>query len=243
VAVERAVKRTPKTSRRVALGALSGLALGVGAGASWLVGTASAGPPRAGWSPDPPVVPSKTQWVFTIRVLRGVPSIERVRRIEVKPAQGTLRLVGRYALELWVGKELLDRVRFNVPLGGDGPREDDRPGLRRPSFDRVNTVLRTQMADHPRATVLRLVDRATAEVQTYPWPWVPPTTAADAGAGDAGPSDAGASDAGASDAGAADAGANDAGAGDAGPSDAGASDAGAADAGAADAGAADANPG
>lgn len=227
MAVERAVKPKPKTSRRAALAALSGLGLGLGAGASWLVGSANAGPPRAGWSPDPPVVPSKTQWVFTIRVLRGVPSIERVSRIEVKPAQGTLRLVGRYALELWVGKELLDRVRFNVPLGGDGPREDDRPGLRRPSFDRVNTTLRAQMADHPRATVLRLVDRATAEVQTFPWPWAPPAAVADAGRADAGAGDTGAGDAGASDAGdAGDAGAGDAGAGDAGAGDAGAGDAG-----------------
>jgi hypothetical protein len=234
VAVEPAVTRARQTSRRIALGGLCGLGLGVAWGTSWVARSASAGPPRAGWSPDPPVVPSKTQWVFTIRVRAGVPSIERVNRIEVKPAQGTLRLVGRYALELWVGTELLDRIRFNVPLGGDGPRQDDRPGLRRPSFDRVNTTLRVQMADHPRATTLRLVDRATAEVQTYAWPWAPPTVVADAGPGDAGAADAGAADAGAADAGAGDSGAGDAGAAD--DADAGAGDAG-------DAGAGDSGPG
>ncbi len=74
-------------------------------------------------------------------------------------------------LEFWVGPELLDRVRFNVPLLGDDDRERDpkRP-LKKPTFSKVTTKVKAQMADHPRATVLAFVDRATGDTRKYFWP-------------------------------------------------------------------------
>jgi hypothetical protein len=82
--------------------------------------------------------------------------------------------LGRYAIELYVGSELLDRVRFNIPMAGDGaPGPSDRPNkhpFSRPRFDDVTTRLRAQMADNPRGAHLALVDRATEHVDRFEWP-------------------------------------------------------------------------
>jgi len=213
---------------------------------------ANAGPPAQGWTPDPPAKAATKHWVFSVEVQKGAVTIAKASEVELDKAVGTPRVIGRYALELQVGNELLDRLRFNVPLGGDGSHQDDRPGLKRPEF-RVTTKFFVRMADAPRATTLRLVDRATADVRVFGWPpgpggvLVEKTSAdGDAGAdggdaGDAGKADAG--DGGKSDGGKSDAGKPDAGDGgkpDAGKPDGGRPDAGKPDSGPRDAGMPDA---
>jgi hypothetical protein len=150
-----------------ALAAVAGVALAV------FTITALAEPPASGHAPDPPGHASVKQWVFDVRVSRGKPTIERARAATVAKASETARVMGRYAVELYVGQELLDRIRFNVPLTGDGPRE--RPGkpknpFSRPGFEDVTTRLRIQMADHPRAAYVAVVDRATGDVERFEWP-------------------------------------------------------------------------
>lgn len=151
--------------RRFAAAAAAGLVLAT-AGV-WAI----AGPPREGFTPDPPVHVAEKQWVFEIAYDKGASSIERARATTAKTAMGTPRVMGRFALEFWVGPELLDRVRFNVPLLGDDDRERDpkRP-LKRPTFAKITTKVKAQMADHPRATVLAFVDRATGDTRKYFWP-------------------------------------------------------------------------
>lgn len=150
---------------RSALAALCGLALAT-AGV-W----ALAGPPREGYAPDPPVHLAEKQWVFELTYDKGSGTIERARSTTAKKPMATPRVMGRFALELWVGSELLDRVRFDVPLLGDDERERDpkRPH-KRPTFSRVTTKVKAQMADHPRATVLAFVDRATGDTRKFFWP-------------------------------------------------------------------------
>jgi len=155
----------PMNLRRLATACIAGIAiatLGV-----W----ALADPPKAGYAPDPPVHVAEKQWVFELGYTRGASVIERVRQVSAKKPTATARVMGRYALELWVGKELLDRVRFDVPLLGDDERERDpkRP-FKRPTFNRVTTKIKVQMADHPRTTVLAFVDRATGDTRRYFWP-------------------------------------------------------------------------
>ena len=130
---------------------------------------AASSSPREGFAPDPPPVASKRQWVFTVIAKESVPTIARATEIELKQAEATPRVMGRFALELTVGTELLDRHRFDVPLNGDGPRDRDEAGRKRPQF-RVNTKFFVRMAHHDRATGLRLVDRATGEVTRFAWP-------------------------------------------------------------------------
>jgi hypothetical protein len=143
---------------------LIGLALGAGGLA------ALADPPRAGFAPDPPARASRLQWRIEVVARAGKVTVGQARsEMLEKPAESP-RVMGRFALELYVGPQLLDRVRFNLPLL-DAPPEGDRTNLlRRPSFEQVNTRIKVRIADNPRAAYLLLVDRATGETQRFAWP-------------------------------------------------------------------------
>jgi hypothetical protein len=152
--------------------------------------SALADPPPQGYAPDPAPKGSTKQWLFRIDVKNGKPSLASVRSKELEKPEASPRVMGRYALELWIGKELLDRVRFNVPGAADLPSRDDKSVLKRPAMDRINTHFTVRMADNPRAVALKLVDRATGDELTIPWPpddegtW--PSRDAGAVSGDAG---------------------------------------------------------
>jgi hypothetical protein len=192
--------------RRHTAAAAAGLVLATAA--VW----ALASPPREGFPPDPPVHAAEKQWVFEIAYDKGASTIERARSTTAKTATGTPRRMGRFALEFWVGRELLDRVRFDVPLLGDDERErNPKNPLKKPTFAKVTTKVRAQMADHPRATVLAFVDRATGDTRKYFWPpdengKLTPfsakaaTTAADGGVPGDGGTDAAGGDSGSGDA-------------------------------------------
>jgi hypothetical protein len=160
----------PRLLPRVAKAFLLGAALSAGLGAGGLVALADPPPPKA-FSPDPPPHAARAHWVFDIAVRRGKASIEKTRAVTLAKATETRRTTGRFALELRIGHELLDRARFNVPLMGDEPpiRSKRRP-FRAPSLDDVTTRVSAQIADHPRATTLLLVDRITGEEQRFLWP-------------------------------------------------------------------------
>ncbi|MEJ7732362.1 MAG: hypothetical protein WKG00_24555 [Polyangiaceae bacterium] len=188
-------------------GAAALLACALGAGAV----VAVANPPKGGFPPDPPSQATRKQWLFDVSYKGGVASATRARAaMRDKPA-GSARVFGRFAVELWVGKELLDRVRFNVPLTGDDrdpagaendpDRRTDRSPFKRPSFDQVTTRTVVQIADSPRAAWAQLIDRATGATRRYWWPPEPngtllpmvPAAGVDGGAdaGDGGPRPAG----------------------------------------------------
>jgi hypothetical protein len=81
--------------------------------------------------------------------------------------------MGRFAVELWVGKELVDRVRFDFPLlGADGPPGADRRPVQgaprfSPGADTRSTV-RVPASD--RATSAGIVDRQSGATVSNPWP-------------------------------------------------------------------------
>ncbi|WP_438016369.1 hypothetical protein WMF18_36870 [Sorangium sp. So ce315] len=154
---------------RAALAALAGLALA--AAGVVAVADPKAPPSRAGYAPDPEVRPSDRQWVFEVQYAKGRGSIARVRPVKLQRPAATARVMGRFAIELYVGQELLDRIRFNVPLTGDAPERPSDVLLRRPTFDDgVTARLRVQMADNPRASWAKLVDRKTGVEQRFLWP-------------------------------------------------------------------------
>lgn len=194
--------------RRVFGAALVGLGLGGAGGLAAILGVgpsdARAEPPKEGWPPDPAPIATKKQWIFEIRAAESIPSVVKVSSLELDKNEPTARVMGRWALEFYVGTEILDRLRFNVPLAGDATGEKPGPGKKRPEF-RVNTKFFLRMADNPRTTIVRLVDRATGDIKLFAWPpgkdgklvpWVS-TAAASASASasasaapDAGPPDA-----------------------------------------------------
>lgn len=130
---------------------------------------AEPGPPRGGYPPDPPGIATKKQWSFAIDYRDGKALVRKVEANYLQNPSATARVMGRFAVELWVGKELLDRVRFDVPLLDD-PSMHRKGPLSGPRFGNVSTQLRVRLADNPRATFVALVDRSTGEVVRFAWP-------------------------------------------------------------------------
>ena len=133
----------------------------------------SPGPPRAD-APDPdPPLKTAIQWEYRLEYTKGTMRVLGVRRVEMNRPVLTPRHLGRFAFELWIGAELVDRVRFDFPLlAADLPPE----GVRRPLHDPprfapgAETSQRVMVPDSDRATSAVLVDRLTGSRAPVPWP-------------------------------------------------------------------------
>ncbi|MEI9937178.1 MAG: hypothetical protein WDO69_08120 [Pseudomonadota bacterium] len=130
-------------------------------------------PPLSGSAPDPVPLSMAEQWQYQLVFQNGAPSVERVEKQILKKPISTPRRMGRFALELWIGRELIDRVRFDFPLIA----AEETPGItRRPLHDAPSMVphavahIVVSLPASPRATRLVLVDRATEKMQELPWP-------------------------------------------------------------------------
>ena len=95
--------------------------------------------------PDPQPLVEKRQWVFDLRWDRGEVFLIGVHAIELPAPQATPRAIGRFAMELWEGATLVERVRFDFPMLGasesDGgirfaPRLTTRIGVMFPATKR-----------------------------------------------------------------------------------------------------------
>jgi len=132
-----------------------------------------AGPPPGGFLPDPTPLVTRHQWVVDLGYRSGVVTFNGSRRVEAAKALTTPRMMGRFAVELYIGKELIDRVRFDFPLlGADelagGERRWDSP----PSFERrISTIAAVMIPHSERATRVVLVDRSSGRVWPLPWPF------------------------------------------------------------------------
>jgi hypothetical protein len=123
--------------------------------------------------PDPKPLRTDQQWAYTLRYARGDVRVEGVEHRVLDTPRVTERRIGRFAIELWIGRELVDRVRFDFPLiGSDAPPSGPRRPLAEPptmlaGADVGITVL---VPESPRATYAVLVDRATGKRRALPWP-------------------------------------------------------------------------
>jgi hypothetical protein len=129
--------------------------------------------PEIGFSrtpPDPEPLVEKNQWIFDLRWDRGDPWLLGVHRTELPAPQTTPRVMGRFALELFEGAALIERVRFDFPLLG--PPEPTDAGLR--AAPSLTHKLRTQIGvlfpATARGTRLELWDRGTGRRWALPWP-------------------------------------------------------------------------
>jgi hypothetical protein len=130
-------------------------------------------PPLSGSAPDPEPLLLRDQWQYALLYEGGTVSVEHVeKRTSPKPV-ATVRHMGRFALELWIGHELIDRVRFDFPLiaAEDVPGTTRQPLHAGPSLG-PHAIARMSVLipASPRATRLVLVDRATGNAQEFPWP-------------------------------------------------------------------------
>ncbi|HEY3252765.1 MAG TPA: hypothetical protein VGJ91_02415, partial [Polyangiaceae bacterium] len=94
-------------------------------------------PPLSGSAPDPLPLSMAEQWQYQLLFQNGAPSVEHVEKRVLKQPISTPRRMGRFALELWIGRELIDRVRFDFPLIA----AEETPGVsRRPLHDAPSLV-------------------------------------------------------------------------------------------------------
>ena len=133
--------------------------------------------------PDPPPMVSRTQWVFDLRWSKGEPYLLGVHELDLGTPQETQRAMGRFALELFEGPTLIERVRFDFPmLGAEEPAEAGYmgpPSLQRNLTSRIGVMFPVTN----RGTRLELWDRATN--RRWPLPWPPGGQDAGEQAGDA----------------------------------------------------------
>jgi len=156
--------------------------------------------PPSGSQPDPDPLRLARQWQYTLLYDQGKVSVQSVKAQRFPHPVVTARNMGRYAVELWIGHELVERVRFDFPLvAAEAPRRGRRQPLHEPPTLAGGAVATRQVLvpASERATRAVLVDRATGARQPLPWPPDPPLSPpsvpqrspvrADAGAADAAP--------------------------------------------------------
>jgi hypothetical protein len=133
---------------------------------------APAPPAVRGGLPDPEPLRSAEQWQYDLVYDAGRVSVERVTKVTHRRPVVTARRMGRYAIELWIGSELIDRVRFDFPLLA----AEDEPRRRKPLHDppsfgaRAFVQSRVLVPASARATRAVLVDRADGSTVSLPWP-------------------------------------------------------------------------
>jgi len=131
--------------------------------------------------PDPLPLAERVQWVFDLRWDRGDVWLLGVRRMELPAPRPTPRAMGRFAVELFEGRTLIERVRFDFPLLGV-PEPDDAGLASPPSLSHgLRTRIGVVFPATERGTRLELVDRATNRRWSLPWPPHEPGPTADAG--------------------------------------------------------------
>jgi len=122
--------------------------------------------------PDPAPLTTDRWVALTVQYDKGRLSLDHAQARLTRHPRQTARRLGRFSAELWIGCELVDRVRFDFALlatpGEEPPRATGQAAP--PSFQDLRTSRQILLPDSPRATRLVLRDRATDEHQIYAWP-------------------------------------------------------------------------
>jgi hypothetical protein len=150
---------------------------------------------RSSSPPDPEPLRQAEQYEYTFAYESGATRVVRVRAMRFEQPVVTARKMGRFAFELWVGTELVERARFDFPLlaAEDPPPTRRRPLEQPPSLAGGVLKATVLVPASVRARRAVLVDRGTNVETELEWPPNLGGAVADAGvASDAGaPSDAG----------------------------------------------------
>jgi hypothetical protein len=130
-------------------------------------------PSEHGDLPDPEPLVQRGQWRYTLVYDKGAIRVDQPEPFCLDRARATARKMGRYAFELWLGRDLVERLRFDFPLLAteEPPTGSRRPMRETPRFAPgavVSITLRIPASE--RATSARILDRATGQSTIVPWP-------------------------------------------------------------------------
>lgn len=134
-------------------------------------------------APDPTPLVEQAQWVYDLRHDRSDVFLVGVHRVVLPEPRATPRMMGRFALELYSGPTLIERVRFDFPGLGAVDHAALRDGGRQPLHEGVSFTARlatrvgVMLPATARGTRLELWDRATDRRWPLPWPAVEMTSA------------------------------------------------------------------
>ena len=124
--------------------------------------------------PDPKPVNTRDWIAIDFEFTDGRVSAPSSHAVHTNKPRDSSRVVGRYAIELWIGCELIDRVRFNFPLqAAEAPPTTGKrhPLHEEPSLTahaRLRTTVLVPVSD--RATRAELVDRGNGSRSSLAWP-------------------------------------------------------------------------
>ena len=119
---------------------------------------------------DPTPLVERSQWVFDFTWDRGDVWLRGVSPLELAAPQATPRAMGRFALELFEGPTLIERVRFDFPLLGVPDFGDGGWSSPPPITQKIRTRIGVVFPATRRGTRLELVDRASNRRWSVPWP-------------------------------------------------------------------------
>lgn len=137
-----------------------------------LIGAASRDP-GPGSLPDPEALKEARHFQYQVIYEKGRVRVASVRAVRFKHPVPAVRKMGRFAIELWLGRELIERVRFDFPLvAAEDPRKKKAHPLHEPPnfADGVVASLEVLVPASARATRALLVDRALGSREDLPWP-------------------------------------------------------------------------
>lgn len=123
--------------------------------------------------PDPEPLALARQWEYRLVYDHGKVRVAGVRALRFARPVVTARHMGRYAIELWIGHELVERVRFDFPvIAADPPAVGKRHKVHEPASLAPGAVVDTTVLvpATERPTRALLVDRATGKSQAIAWP-------------------------------------------------------------------------
>lgn len=122
--------------------------------------------------PDPEPLKLDTQWEYQLAYDAGKVRVKSVDKKKFEEPMLTARRYGRFAIELWIGRELVDRVRFDFPLVHPEPH-DEAPGSSGSPISlsaKAHSEQTVLVPASPRATRAVLVDSSNGQVDELQWP-------------------------------------------------------------------------
>jgi hypothetical protein len=128
--------------------------------------------PAASKQPDPTPLELAEQVEFDLELAEGKIRVVSVKPVRLSKPVATPRRLGRYALELSIGNELIERVRFDFPGTAADEPMPGRKKLDAPLDLSSRAIARVKLLlpHSPRVRRALLVDRAMNTVQELEWP-------------------------------------------------------------------------